>query len=136
MCYPRAPSTPCQDMEISKTKWSQGIFSPTQMWKALRQLTLNKTRHIRSVTGTASQRVRRVRRWVFNFTFSKIVIPILVLGFMMLVLSPYKDIQVGHIKKESTKKKLKTKISTICEHLSLLQRRAVLGCTFRRFQRY
>jgi len=65
------------------------------MWKTLRQLTLNKTSHIRAVTGTASQRVRRVRRWVFNFTFSKIVIPILVLGFMLLVLNPYKDIQVG-----------------------------------------
>jgi len=64
------------------------------MWKTLRQLTLNKTRHIRSVTGTASQKVRRVRRWVFNFTFSKIVIPILVLGFILLVLNPYKDIQV------------------------------------------
>ena len=118
MCYPRAPSTPCQEVDnISKTRWSQGIFSPTQMWKTLRQLTLNKTSHIRAVTGTASQRVRRVRRWVFNFTFSKIVIPILVLGFMLLVLNPYKDIQVRRIKKKkSMKRKDKKNICTICEH--------------------
>jgi len=64
------------------------------MWRTLRQITLNKTSHIRSVTGKATQKVRRVRRWVFNFTFSKIVIPILILGFL-LMLSPYKDIQVG-----------------------------------------
>eukprot|EP00090_Calanus_glacialis_P021954 TRINITY_DN3385_c0_g1_i3.p1 TRINITY_DN3385_c0_g1~~TRINITY_DN3385_c0_g1_i3.p1 ORF type:complete len:462 (-),score=63.60 TRINITY_DN3385_c0_g1_i3:276-1661(-) len=94
MCYPRAPTPPCQEVDISKKKWGTGLFSPTQMWRALRQITLNKTSHIRSVTGKASQKVRRVRRWVFNFTFSKIVIPILILGFL-LILSPYKDIQVG-----------------------------------------
>lgn len=94
MCYPRAPTPPCQEVDISKKKWGTGLFSPIQMWRALRQITLNKTSHIRSVTGKASQKVRRVRRWVFNFTFAKIAIPILILGFL-LILSPYKDIQVG-----------------------------------------
>ena len=102
MCYPTTPLSKSPEVEVPKKRWGSGLFSPLQMMKALRELQLNKAircngreirQHIRSVTGNAHQKVRRVRRWVFNFTFATVFVPLVLLGFLLL-LHPHKEIQV------------------------------------------
>ena len=102
MCYPVAPTPPTPEVEVSQKKWSSGLFSHLQMGNALRKLKLNKSirsngrriqKHIRNITEKATKKVERVRRWVFNLTFAKVCVPLLFLGFMLL-LHPHKEIQV------------------------------------------
>lgn len=85
----------CSPAEIEKLNkhYTRSQLIPGKLWMSTKQFLLNNQR-LKSVTKTAQQRVRRVRKWVFSFSISKVLVPLLISSFL-LILNPHKDIQVG-----------------------------------------
>lgn len=69
-------------------------FRGCQLQKVIQKNQQQIQERIKSVTLRASARVNRVTHWVFKLSFAKLVIPLLLIGFLK-ILSPHTEIQLG-----------------------------------------
>lgn len=95
MCYPVAVQRVTANVEVTRfsKKWN-----PLQIVKSINKSLISNGIHISHkiahATGKAKKKAVKVKKWVVNFTFSTLAIPLVLLAFLLL-LHPHREIQVG-----------------------------------------
>jgi len=100
MCYPHTCEARRESVSHVEVQRFSKTWSPVQFVKSINKKIYSNGLHISRklvrVTRKAKSKVVTVQRWVFNLTFAKIVLPLALFAFILL-LHPHTEIQVGAV---------------------------------------
>jgi len=100
MCYPHTCEARRDSVSQAEVQRFRKTWSPVQFVKSINKKIYSNGLHISRklvrVTRKAKSKVVTVQRWVFNLTFAKIVLPLALFAFILL-LHPHTEIQVGAV---------------------------------------